>query len=117
MMLRGRGSLGYPRALMGLVVALIATTAALFLFFQANPQTLSSPLDTLSSELDAGKDGSDVVEQPESADPAPASITISMTLDRTAPIESYLREAGMRSEEHTSELQSLRHLVCRLLLE
>src|SRR5258705_2779874 len=25
--------------------------------------------------------------------------------------------AGWRSEEHTSELQSLRHLVCRLLLE
>src|SRR5258705_6045151 len=25
--------------------------------------------------------------------------------------------AQMRSEEHTSELQSLRHLVCRLLLE
>src|SRR5262245_64652387 len=25
--------------------------------------------------------------------------------------------AGKRSEEHTSELQSLRHLVCRLLLE
>src|ERR1035441_970635 len=27
------------------------------------------------------------------------------------------RFRGMRSEEHTSELQSLRHLVCRLLLE
>src|SRR5258705_1264019 len=26
-------------------------------------------------------------------------------------------EAILRSEEHTSELQSLRHLVCRLLLE
>src|SRR5947199_5240565 len=26
-------------------------------------------------------------------------------------------EAVLRSEEHTSELQSLRHLVCRLLLE
>src|ERR1035438_10901337 len=25
--------------------------------------------------------------------------------------------SGTRSEEHTSELQSLRHLVCRLLLE
>src|SRR5262245_62783113 len=25
--------------------------------------------------------------------------------------------AAVRSEEHTSELQSLRHLVCRLLLE
>src|ERR1035438_6077338 len=27
------------------------------------------------------------------------------------------RGGGPRSEEHTSELQSLRHLVCRLLLE
>src|SRR5262245_63500938 len=27
------------------------------------------------------------------------------------------RSRGIRSEEHTSELQSLRHLVCRLLLE
>src|SRR5437899_6506934 len=26
-------------------------------------------------------------------------------------------DTGLRSEEHTSELQSLRHLVCRLLLE
>src|SRR5947199_7592825 len=26
-------------------------------------------------------------------------------------------DAASRSEEHTSELQSLRHLVCRLLLE
>src|ERR1039458_96798 len=26
-------------------------------------------------------------------------------------------QRGTRSEEHTSELQSLRHLVCRLLLE
>src|SRR5205814_3676579 len=26
-------------------------------------------------------------------------------------------QANTRSEEHTSELQSLRHLVCRLLLE
>src|SRR5262245_64530207 len=28
-----------------------------------------------------------------------------------------LRIVSARSEEHTSELQSLRHLVCRLLLE
>src|ERR1035438_473848 len=27
------------------------------------------------------------------------------------------KESHIRSEEHTSELQSLRHLVCRLLLE
>src|ERR1039458_5199237 len=30
---------------------------------------------------------------------------------------SQLRPLSQRSEEHTSELQSLRHLVCRLLLE
>src|ERR1035441_5990205 len=30
---------------------------------------------------------------------------------------SDLKRANVRSEEHTSELQSLRHLVCRLLLE
>src|SRR5262245_64957284 len=29
----------------------------------------------------------------------------------------YLNRSLPRSEEHTSELQSLRHLVCRLLLE
>src|SRR5262245_62533311 len=30
---------------------------------------------------------------------------------------SLLNRRKLRSEEHTSELQSLRHLVCRLLLE
>src|SRR5205814_10110267 len=38
---------------------------------------------------------------------------------RRRQIEHDARGAGIerRSEEHTSELQSLRHLVCRLLLE
>src|ERR1035441_1854594 len=31
--------------------------------------------------------------------------------------ESSINTNPLRSEEHTSELQSLRHLVCRLLLE
>src|SRR5947199_2637275 len=31
--------------------------------------------------------------------------------------DTYLGSRTPRSEEHTSELQSLRHLVCRLLLE
>src|SRR5262245_62415480 len=35
---------------------------------------------------------------------------------RSAPLEQFLYQPA-RSEEHTSELQSLRHLVCRLLLE
>src|SRR5690349_22724737 len=33
------------------------------------------------------------------------------------PLALYLAQAGHRSEEHTSELQSRRDLVCRLLLE
>src|SRR5437899_9174661 len=39
---------------------------------------------------------------------------------RRLPLHQGLRPAEkveQRSEEHTSELQSLRHLVCRLLLE
>src|ERR1035441_8714373 len=43
----------------------------------------------------------------------------SATLSATRSAGSYSRPCmpAMRSEEHTSELQSLRHLVCRLLLE
>src|ERR1039458_10687877 len=36
---------------------------------------------------------------------------------RQRTVERHARRILMRSEEHTSELQSLRHLVCRLLLE
>src|SRR5262245_21734736 len=35
-------------------------------------------------------------------------------VDRSLPVWN---TSALRSEEHTSELQSLRHLVCRLLLE
>src|SRR2546425_4010982 len=35
----------------------------------------------------------------------------------TKPFEKTELDAAMRSEEHTSELQSLAYLVCRLLLE
>src|SRR5437899_9319653 len=35
----------------------------------------------------------------------------------THELYGFLVSGQLRSEEHTSELQSLRHLVCRLLLE
>src|SRR2546425_6537974 len=41
-----------------------------------------------------------------------ASASLSFTICWTSPLMSLLR-----SEEHTSELQSLAYLVCRLLLE
>src|SRR5439155_8785358 len=39
-------------------------------------------------------------------------LTVGITFSRR-----YVSSAAMRSEEHTSELQSRGHLVCRLLLE
>src|SRR5947199_8956661 len=58
-------------------------------------------------------------------DALPISTSISSGFDeeaiatgqRAATSRTTSRAPGMRSEEHTSELQSLRHLVCRLLLE
>src|SRR5207244_13618703 len=46
----------------------------------------------------------------------PAIITLGTALERT-PGEPRVYQALGRSEEHTSELQSPDHLVCRLLLE
>src|SRR5258708_31343727 len=47
------------------------------------------------------------------------SCSLSRTASRTAAPSAapYARSAQARSEEHTSELQSPDHLVCRLLLE
>src|SRR5438309_6287354 len=41
----------------------------------------------------------------------------SNTRSRTAEVSSCVAGVATRSEEHTSELQSQFHLVCRLLLE
>src|SRR5262245_65001646 len=49
----------------------------------------------------------------------PMSVVITFFSPIAAPrnIDAVTPDTGPRSEEHTSELQSLRHLVCRLLLE
>src|SRR5438874_9153536 len=54
--------------------------------------------------------------------PRPRSDTDWWTADRCGPVLAATRKrprpwSGKRSEEHTSELQSRRDLVCRLLLE
>src|SRR5438045_6551814 len=51
------------------------------------------------------------------ADPDWAIIDCRFELARPDWGEQAFAAAHIRSEEHTSELQSLRHLVCRLLLE
>src|SRR5438552_10451115 len=46
----------------------------------------------------------------------PAPMTLFIKLDKSVPGAREV-QGLMRSEEHTSELQSPDHLVCRLLLE
>src|SRR5205814_9964070 len=52
-----------------------------------------------------------------SASIRPPSRSIAVSSDRRMCGSRAWRLTPGRSEEHTSELQSLRHLVCRLLLE
>src|SRR5205814_3116603 len=46
-----------------------------------------------------------------------SSSALGITSRRSVDGTSVRTQWSVRSEEHTSELQSLRHLVCRLLLE
>src|SRR5205814_9626253 len=48
---------------------------------------------------------------------SPTSCNRASLTFRKTPSREVMPQAIGRSEEHTSELQSLRHLVCRLLLE
>src|SRR5690625_5874966 len=52
-----------------------------------------------------------------SAPPDPVLVIVNVAPDRSSGPRSLLLAREPRSEEHTSELQSRGHLVCRLLLE
>src|SRR5262245_64994924 len=57
-------------------------------------------------------------KQKEVSMPTRPSTLLAITLALSVPmLGAVVQAADPRSEEHTSELQSLRHLVCRLLLE
>src|SRR5262249_60499074 len=79
----------------------------LFFFFNDPPPTA---LYTLSLH-----DALPICSFPAAGGSAPASSPSAISPRRAAPASSTTRSA--RSEEHTSELQSLTNLVCRLLLE
>src|SRR5690625_6913076 len=71
---------------------------------------LTDAVYSISSDTNARGAGGSSMAGP----PAPASC-----LDRSvaSSASSFFTERSKRSEEHTSELQSRGHLVCRLLLE
>src|SRR2546425_13277881 len=86
------------------------------------PQSAGSPGALLSGDwggphaaLSAAADGATL-----QFDCGRGSITVPVQLDAQGRFDvagEYVTQPGGRSEEHTSELQSLAYLVCRLLLE
>src|SRR3712207_7271641 len=87
------------------------------------PRSTLFPYTTLFRSRQGVPDAAAVRGGPRQAQgPAPAGrgrpgggvlMTATINLDRARTV----LEAGCRSEEHTSELQSRQYLVCRLLLE
>src|SRR5438045_3855489 len=73
----------------------------------------------------APSSASEVIEPDVMCPTVPRSCATAYSMPRNAPASASATTATpasrlpslVRSEEHTSELQSLRHLVCRLLLE
>src|SRR5438045_7809178 len=72
------------------------------------------------SERGAARDGDKRRDRPRLCarrDPRPRRARRNARSRSRARPFAWHRQLCVRSEEHTSELQSLRHLVCRLLLE
>src|SRR3712207_7582948 len=70
-----------------------------------SPSRHRAPLRRLEAEADGRLDA------------AVARVRVAAAEAEAARREERLAEAGRRSEEHTSELQSRQYIVCRLLLE
>src|SRR5690349_18965547 len=86
---------------------------------QPRPGTTSSAC----AERPTGPRSSYTVEAATPTAPGPSEVSATRQTHSpaggrsTCTVSSVLRKAQVRSEEHTSELQSRRDLVCRLLLE
>src|ERR1035438_5211960 len=91
-----------------LIPVILAATAALT---PARTQTLAPSAETPNSATKS------IVSIPDLSGIWGRWFNFEPPLSGPGPIVSKLRRSDGRSEEHTSELQSLRHLVCRLLLE
>src|SRR5262249_53203644 len=92
---RGRSREGLFRALTVVVVGVLATVASVRLFISSDAQSVTPP----AAELTGGTELMPFPEDSDYAEPAPAAITISLTLDRTASVAGYLRDAGIERDE------------------
>src|SRR5262249_56996449 len=93
-----------------------------FLIIPPPPRSTLFPYTTLFRSLDARADGG---QSRSRARPRPGNRPPQELHPRVPALHPHrqrlrlrrLRQSARRSEEHTSELQSLTNLVCRLLLE
>src|SRR5438045_5523968 len=87
----------------------------------AAPPTQKYAAEKRISGMVAGPTKSEPAHRPISSwpvfDDSEEPLTLDLADSVPPPAASSDEPLALRSEEHTSELQSLRHLVCRLLLE
>src|SRR5947208_17028814 len=102
-------------------LAISDASCVIFLFFMISPPPRSTlfPYTTLFRSHSARRRVSFEAVFSEVCGPLHMSLTSSQieTIAGLARLALQAEEIPVRSEEHTSELQSPDHLVCRLLLE
>src|SRR5205814_8356894 len=102
------------------VMLRLLASSPFFLYCPIHHRHLHSFPTRRSSDLPSPHDAADALAvaicHVHSMTPARAMAGAASRLGAAATVVATTK-ATSRSEEHTSELQSLRHLVCRLLLE
>src|SRR5579864_655937 len=87
----------WSRAAAGLLIALFATVGAVRIFLADDERSQDSAAQQFIAA--AGRIEPEYVDEPTVVAPAPEPIAISLTIDRSAPVLSYLEEAGLEREE------------------
>jgi murein DD-endopeptidase MepM/ murein hydrolase activator NlpD len=99
-MRRGKVSASrWRRTVLAVAVVTFATLGSIRLFFE-RPSDNDWQDDRADQDGEvAGRLDCSLPEQPQSVNPAPEPIKISVMLDRSAPVESYLEDAGLSSDD------------------
>src|SRR3712207_9007645 len=88
-----------------------------FLMIRRPPRSTLFPYTTLfRSDAASRRDGKRILKQVEGRQVSAHALTHAHA-DHQGSSKYVCEKLGVRSEEHTSELQSRQYLVCRLLLE
>src|SRR5579859_2363114 len=94
----GKPRSSWARTGAGLLVAIVATLAVTQIFVgSANDRTQEAAVRQFAAT--AGRIEPEYIDEPTAVAPAPEPITISLTIDRSAPVLSYLEEAGLDRDE------------------